>query len=125
MFSDAFRLLDFVRIDFHYPATAVGHEDIILPVLLINDHVQRAVAVAKFGDRLAFDLRPGLQLADGELNQRCASVSCQQRRLVSDVEWHEGADWRAGLETPVCAMMDFRATTVLHFLEWERNRAQC
>jgi 2-oxoglutarate dehydrogenase E1 component len=51
--------VDPVRRHFHHATAAVGHQDVIPAVFLVNDHVERAVAVAELGHGLALDLRAG------------------------------------------------------------------
>src|SRR5438309_610557 len=63
--GDRVHLVDALGRDFHHAARAVGHQNVFLPVLLINDHVQRAVAVAELRNGRPLDLFARLQLAAG------------------------------------------------------------
>ena len=58
--GNALRVLDVIGVNLHDAAAAVGEQEIVLALLLIDDHVEGPVAVAEFGDGLAFDLRAGL-----------------------------------------------------------------
>src|SRR3712207_6979337 len=59
-----------------FPYTTL-FRSVVLAALLVVDHVQRRVAVAQLGHRLALDLGAGLEVPDGELHQRCAGVRRQ------------------------------------------------
>ena len=92
---------DPIEIDLHHAATAVGHQNVILAVLLIDNHINRTIAVAEFGDGLAFDLRAGFQLADGEIHERRASVSSQHMLFFADLERRESPHRGARLKASV------------------------
>ena len=111
--------------DLHDAAAAVGHQQVILAVLLIDDHVERAVAVAQLGDRRALDVGTGLEVGNGQLDQRRAGVGRQQVRLVLDVVGDERPNRRLGLEPAVRAVVDLDGRAVEAFgAERERDRDQ-
>src|SRR5205814_355710 len=85
---------------------------------------QRLVAVAQLGDSLASDLGTGLQLTDGDLDQRRAGVGGQQMRLTLDVERREGLHRRAGFQRTMSTVENLDAGAAIGFLEWERDGPQ-
>ena len=53
--------------DLHHAAAAVGQQQVVLAVLLVDDHVERPVAIAQLGDGRPLDVGAGLQLGTGNL----------------------------------------------------------
>ena len=90
--------LEVGRVQLHDAAVGVGHQDVVVTVLLIADHVERAVACAELGDRRALDLRAGFQIADRDLHDRGAGVGRQHVILIVDGKRQEGAHGRVGFE---------------------------
>ena len=110
--------------DLHHAAAAVGQQEVVLAVLLVDDHVERAVAVAQLGDGRPLDVGARLQLGDGDLHQRRAGVGRQQVGLVADLVGHERPDRRLGLEPAVGAVVDLDRGAVEAFAERERDGDQ-
>src|SRR5207302_904500 len=79
--DDTLGTVDPVGADLHDAAAAVGHQELGLAVLLIDDHIERPIAIAEFSDGLSLDLGAGFQVADGELHERRAGVGGQQMLL--------------------------------------------
>ena len=86
---------------FMTPAAAVGHQQIVFAILLIDDHVERTVAIAQFGDGRALDMGPAFEVGDWQLDQRGARISCEHVRLIVDAVGDESANGRLGLELAV------------------------
>ena len=68
----------------HHAARGVRHQQELATVLLVDDHVDRTVAVAELGDRRADDLRARLQAGDRKLDERRAQVAGDEMRRVVD-----------------------------------------
>ena len=95
--------------DLHHAAAAVGHQDVVLAALLVDDHVERPVAVAQLGDGRALDVLARLQVGHRDLDQRRAGVGRQQVGLALDLVGDERPDRRLGLEPAVGAVVDLDA----------------
>src|SRR5688572_11510448 len=92
LIRNAFCFFDTVGIDLHDAAAAVREQQIIFAIFLVNDHIDRTISVAEFSNRLALDLRTGLEVAQRELDQGRARVSGEQMRFVANLKRHERAD---------------------------------
>ena len=110
--------------DLHDAASTVGHEQIRLAALFVDDHVERAIAIPEFGDRDALEVRTGQQLRDRELDQRGARIGGQNVGLSANVERHEGADRGARFKAPVRPVVDLDVAAGVRLGERERNRPQ-
>src|SRR5689334_10903272 len=77
-FGDAFHVLDVVRADLHHAAVAIGEEEKVFAVLLIYNHVDRAIHVTEFGDGFTLNLGAWFQITDGELYQRRAGIGSDE-----------------------------------------------
>ena len=108
----------------HDAAAGVGHQDIVLAALGVDDHVDGLVAIAQLGDGGALHLVAGLEFGDRE----CAPAGCRCRRrgwpFRLDLVRHEGAHRRVGLEAAVRAVPDLDPGALAGGLEGERNAAQ-
>ena len=54
------------------PRAVFGHQDEVLAVLFVDDHVQRLIAVAQLGDRRAADFLAGIEVSERNPDQRRA-----------------------------------------------------
>ena len=81
---DGLSFVDVFGADFHQAAAVVSHQNIVLALLLVDNHVERTVVVAQFGDGRSFDLFPGHQLGNRDLDKRSAGVSGQDVRFAVD-----------------------------------------
>src|SRR5262245_40370304 len=107
--------------DLHDSPTAVSQKKILLATLLIDDHVERTIAVSQFGNRFSHDLGAWFQGIYRKLYQRRAGVSGQQAWLVGHGERYEGAHWCAGFKSPMGAVVDFDISPIDDGLERKRN----
>ena len=75
--------------------------------LVVDHHVQWAIAIPELCNCFAHNLCARLDGLDGELNQWSASIGSQQVRLASNLEGDKGSHRRAGFKSPMCSVVYF------------------
>ena len=120
---DASILGDALGGDLHHTASAVGHQQEILAVLRVDDHVERLVAVAQFRDGRAASFFTWLEAAHRKFYERRASEARQQARFAVDVDRQERADDGVVFQTTVSTVINLDARASVRVGERERNLA--
>ena len=87
--GDSFRSLDVIGADLHDAASRVGKEQVVFAILLVDDHVERQIAVSKLGQSRTADFATAFKFLQRELHQRRALEAGQQMRLAVDREGNE------------------------------------
>ena len=60
--GDRFERPEIFRGQLHDSAAAVAHQNVVGAAVLVDDHIERSVAIAELSNGRADDLRPGLQV---------------------------------------------------------------
>ena len=112
--GDGHSLSERLRRHLHHAALVVRQQDVILAVLLVDDHVDWAVAVSELGDCRPLYLVARFQRRDRELDERRAQVAGDDRRFAVDLIRHECEHGRERLHLPVGAVVDLDARALVH-----------
>ena len=117
----SFRALQVLGADLHDAASAVRHQQEVFAVLLVDDHVERLVAVAEFGDGRSLGLLARLEAADGELHEWRAGEAGEQARFAIDVQRDEGTDRGVVFGATVGGVIDLDIAADVSVIKRERD----
>src|SRR4030095_8556906 len=85
---DLFHTFNLIGADLHDSPTAISQKEVFFATLLINDHVERPVAVSQLSNCLPHDLGAWFQRSKRKLHEWRTRVGCQEMRLLGHGEWY-------------------------------------
>ena len=116
--------IQLLRRQFHHSPAAVRHQDEILAVFLVHNHVERPIAISQLGNRFPLHLVARLQLGNRYGYERRAGICGENVGLARDSVWDKRPYRSVRFKAAMRPMVDLDPCSLFRFVERIRNRAQ-